>query len=105
MWQIENRTPFAAERTWTRGRDGAEIWLVAVKCTYDIRPDGATAISADQPPVTLAPEYVDPDAPVQSSLKYDVDLVRTKVTTDILVQGMRMRPAGGRSLSLTSGSA
>ena len=94
MWQLENRTPFAAERTWTRGRDGAEIWLVAVKCTYDIRPDGSTEVSADQPPVTLAPEYMNPDAPAQSSLKYDMDLVRTKTTTDILVHGHAYAPSG-----------
>ena len=47
MWQIDNRTPFAAERTWTRGRDGAEIWLVAVKCTFSVLPDGSTAAEAD----------------------------------------------------------
>ena len=94
MWQLENRTPFAAERTWTRGRDGAEIWLVAVKCTYDIRPDGTTEVAADQPPVTLAPAYMNPDAPAQSSLKYDMDLVRTKTTTDILVHGHAYAPFG-----------
>ena len=94
MWQLENRTPFAAERTWTRGRDGAEIWLVAVKCTFDIRPDGSTEISADQPPVTMAPEYLDPEAPVRSSLKYEMDLVRTKTTTDVLVHGHAHAPAG-----------
>ena len=43
MWQIDNRTPFAAERGWVRDRDGAEVWLVAVKCTFDILPDGTTA--------------------------------------------------------------
>jgi len=45
MWQIDNRTPFAAERAWVRDRNGAEIWLVAVRCAFDIAPDGATRIS------------------------------------------------------------
>ena len=51
MWQIDNQTPFAAERGWVRDRTGAEVWLVAVKCTFDIDRDGSTAISAEQPPV------------------------------------------------------
>jgi hypothetical protein len=87
MWQIDNSTPFAAERTWTRGLDGAEIWLVAVKCTFDIKPDGTTEVAVNQPPVTMAPEYTDPAAPARSSLKYDMDLMRTKTTTDVLVLG------------------
>lgn len=92
MWQLDNRTPFAAERTWVRDRDGAEIWLVAIKCTFDIRPDGSTEVANQQPPVVMAPEYVDPAKPAQSSLKYDMDLVRTKKTTDVLVSGHAYAP-------------
>lgn len=94
MWQLDNRTPFAAERTWTRDRDGAEIWLVAVKCTFDIRPDGSTEVAQDQPPVTMAPEYTIPAKPAESSLKYDMDLVRTKTTTDVVVLGHAYAPGG-----------
>ena len=56
MWQVDNRTPFAAERGWVRDRNGAEVWLVAVKCTFDIRPDGTTEVSEGQPPVLGVPE-------------------------------------------------
>ncbi len=94
MWQLDNRTPFAAERTWVRDRDGAEIWLVAAKCTFDIKPDGSTEVATEQPPVIMAPEYYDPSKPVQSSLKYDTDLVRTKPTTDVLVSGHAYAPGG-----------
>lgn len=94
MWQIDNRTPFAAERTWTRGRDGAEIWLVAVKCTFEITADGGTTLADEQPPVVRAPEYIDSSKPVASSLKYDTDLVRTKTTTDVIVLGDAHAPAG-----------
>jgi hypothetical protein len=31
MWQIDNRSPFAAAGTWVRDRQGREIWIVAVK--------------------------------------------------------------------------
>lgn len=94
MWQLDNRTPFAAERTWVRNKEGAEIWLVAVKCTFDVKPDGSTEIAKEQPPVVMVPEYTHPDAPAKSSLKYDSDLVRTKITTDIIVNGKAYAPGG-----------
>jgi hypothetical protein len=85
MWQVDNRTPFAAERGWVRDRDGAEVWLVALKCTFDILPDGATVVSAEQPPVLRAAEYY--GEPGKSSVRYESDLVLTKTTTDIIVLG------------------
>lgn len=94
MWQLDNHTPFAAERAWVRDRNGAEIWVVAVKGTFDILPDGTTAVSQEQPPVVMAPEYRDPDNPAESSLTYDMDLVRTKTTTDVLLTGHAYVPQG-----------
>lgn len=93
MWQLDNRTPYAAERTWVRDRDGAEIWLVAVKCSFDISPDGETSIAPEQPPVAQAPVFVDESAP-QPSLLYEMDLVRTKLTTDVLLIGHAHAPGG-----------
>ena len=92
MWQLDNRTPFAAERGWVRDRNGAEIWLVAVKCTFDIKPDGSTVVSDDQPPVLQIPEYT--GEPGKSSLRYESDLVLTKKTTDILLLGQAHAPGG-----------
>ncbi len=92
MWQVDNRTPFAAERGWVRDRDGAEVWLVAVKCTFDIRPDGSTAVSETQPPVLRVPEHV--GEPGKSSIRYENDLVLTKKTTDIIVVGHAYAPGG-----------
>lgn len=92
MWQLDNRTPFAAERTWVRDRDGAEIWLVAVKATFDVAADGAVTVADEQPPVTLIPEHV--GKPAQSSLRHESDLQRTKVATDIVVLGTAHVPGG-----------
>jgi hypothetical protein len=92
VWQIENRTLFAAERAWVRNRDGAEIWLVALKCTFDIHPDGAVVVSAEQPPVLRAPEYH--GEPGRSSVKFESDLILTKCTTDIFVVGHAHAPNG-----------
>jgi hypothetical protein len=92
VWALENDTPFAAERSWARDRDGAEVWLVAVKGTYTIHPDGATTLAREQEPVWLAPQYR--GTPGQSSLLYESDLVHTKPTTDILLHGHAYAPGG-----------
>ena len=92
MWQVDNRTPFAAERGWVRDRNGAEVWLVAVKCTFDIQPDGSTVVSDDQPPVLRVPEYN--GEPGKSSLRVEADLNLTKTTTDVIVVGHAYAPHG-----------
>jgi hypothetical protein len=92
MWQVDNRTSFAAERSWVRDRNGAEIWLVAVKCTFDVKADGSTEPSAEQPPVLRVAEHH--GDPGKSSLKYDADLVPTKTATDIVVVGHAYAPQG-----------
>ncbi len=92
MWMLDNRTPFAAERGWVRGRDGTEIWLVAVKASFDILPDGSTQVAKEQPPVLRLPEHH--GEPGKSSIKYEADLVLTKATTDVIVVGHACAPAG-----------
>lgn len=96
MWQLDNRTPFAAERTWVRDRDGTETWLVAVKATFAVAADGALTVADEQPPVTLIPRHF--GKPGQSSLRYESDLQRTKVATDIVVLGSAHAP-GGRAVT------
>lgn len=45
MRAMDNRTPFAAERSWVRDRESTEIWLVAVKGIYNIDPAGETILA------------------------------------------------------------
>jgi hypothetical protein len=92
MWQIENKTPFAAERGWTRDRDGAEVWLVAAKCTFDIHPDGTTWVSSEQPDVLRLPVHNGKAG--ASSVRYESDLILTKTTTDVILTGQAHAPAG-----------
>lgn len=101
MWQLDNRTPFAAERGWVRDLEGAETWLVAVKATFDIAADGALAPSLEQPPVLDAPVHW--GEPGKSSLRYDVDLVLAKKTTDVLVLGHACAPAGSTATFIDAG--
>jgi hypothetical protein len=92
MWQIDNRTPFAVERSWTRDRNGAEVWLVAAKCTFDIDPDGSTHISPEQPDVRRLPLYNGKAG--ASSIRYESDLILTKTTTDVILAGQAHAPGG-----------
>ena len=92
MWQLDNHTPFAAERGWVRDRQGAEIWLVAVKASFDVLPDGSLRVAQIQPPVLRLPEHH--GEPCTSSIKYDTDLVLNKLNTDILVVGHAYAPQG-----------
>ena len=101
MWQVDNRTPFAAERGWVRDRDGAEIWLVAVKATFDIKLDGSTEVTKEQPPVLRVAEHY--GEPGKSSVKFDADLVLTKKTTDVLVVGHAHAPPGTSATQVDAG--
>lgn len=92
MWQIENTTPFGAMGDWVRDRDGAEVWVVAVRGVFRIRPDGRTELDSRQDPPILAPVYR--GDPSGSSLLYDSDFYLTKPTTDLLLHGYAYAPGG-----------
>lgn len=92
MWSLVNHTPFAGERTWVRDRDGAEVWIVALKATFTIHPDGTTSIAERQEPVCRVPKYR--GEPGKSSLLYEGDLERTKACTDVLLHGHAYAPYG-----------
>jgi hypothetical protein len=48
MWALENRTPYRAGKTWARDKDGVHEWVVAVKATYDVYPNGQVKLADDQ---------------------------------------------------------
>lgn len=90
MWTLQNRTPYAAERTWLRDKTGAHQWMVSVKATFDVSETGKVRLSEEQLPLLLLPEYH--GEPGASSLKYEADLAPEKPTTDILVNGCAYTP-------------
>ncbi|MDM8542943.1 DUF2169 domain-containing protein [Desulfococcaceae bacterium HSG9] len=92
MWQLTNNTPFAAERTFVRDKDGAEVWVVAVKGTFIINKNGTNKLADDQVDVCAVPEYF--GEPGQSGLRYESDLVLTKPGTDIILLGHAYAPQG-----------
>lgn len=92
MWALTNNTPYAADRAFVRDRDGAEIWIVAVRATFDILPNGKVELAKEQIPVALAPEWT--GEPGKSSMRWDSDLVRTKPGTDVILNAEAHAPGG-----------
>lgn len=92
MWSVDNRTPYKAESTWGRDKEGVHEWIVAVKGTFDIKPDGSLALADEQLDPLLAPEYNGEAG--MSSLRYDADLVAPKPATDALINGTAYAPKG-----------
>jgi hypothetical protein len=95
MWAIKNKTSYAAERNWTRDKDGIHWWLVAARATFDMAPDGDLKLADEQLAPVLAPEYF--GEPGKSSLKYDSDLLAFKPNTDVLVHAQAYAP-GSRAV-------
>ncbi|HVE38426.1 MAG TPA: DUF2169 domain-containing protein [Planctomycetota bacterium] len=92
MWTIENETPYAAERSLTTDLEGRDVWLVVVKATFLIQPDGSTSVAAEQVPVRH--ELKHRGEPASTSLLYESDMVLTKANTDVLLEGHAYVPGG-----------
>lgn len=92
MWALSNRTPYAADRNWTRDKAGMHWWIVAVRATFDLASDGRLTLADEQLPPILAPEYF--GEPGKSSLRYDSDLLAAKPATDLLLVASAHAPGG-----------
>lgn len=98
MWDLVNTTPFTAERSFARDRDGAEVLLVVVKAVYGIDPVAGIYLAPQQEPILRAPVYAgDPGA---SSLLHEADFARGKPATDVLVLGHAYSAAGVPGLAV-----
>jgi hypothetical protein len=95
MWIAENLTPFVLERTFLRDRRGGTVWVVAVRATFDILPDGTVRRAAEQVPVSRVATYL--GEPGRSTLHYDSDLILGKPGVDLILHG-QAHPPGGRAV-------
>ena len=92
MWTLSNRTPYGTDRNWTRDKDGRHVWIVAVKATFDIQPNGALKLADEQDPPSLEPKFY--GDPTKTSLKYESDLLAVKPGTDVVLNARAYAPAG-----------
>lgn len=95
MLQLDNLTPYAADRAIVMDKHGEKRWVVAVKATYRIEADGRIDLADEQQPVLYQPVYR--GKPGHSSLRYEADLLPAKSATDVLVNGQAHAPAGRRA--------
>lgn len=101
MFAVDNRTPYAADRTAVIDKDGRVLWVVVVKATWDIGPGGNLELAKEQPPPILVAEYAGEDG--ASSLRHETDLVPPKPATDVLIVGSAHAPHGRPTTEFTAG--
>lgn len=83
MLPLSNQTPFAAEGLWTRDERGYEVWLVAIKASFQIDPEGKQTPLKKQIPVNMAPVFAsDPNEMIDED-----DFNIEKKHTDVLIEG------------------
>lgn len=92
MLELDNRTPYAAERTIVMDKSGEKSWVVVVKATYCVHMDGTTELSEIQKQALYSAEYI--GEPGKSSILYEADLIPTKPATDVILNGRAYAPAG-----------
>lgn len=103
MWSIANITDFPAAGSWVQDKAANKIWLVCVRASFDIRPDGSVAPSADQSPPLLQGQPFDGD--FANSLVYESDFFGPKPCTDVLVNGSAWAPSGRPATEVDVGLA
>jgi hypothetical protein len=101
MWLVENNTEYEADRAIVTDKGGERHWVVVVKGTFDILPDGTTRPAQEQVPVMMVPLHRGDEA--TTSLAYDTDLQLAKPRTDVLVNGSAYAPGGRPSTRVNVG--
>src|SRR5678816_2757549 len=97
MWLVVNKTPFATDYAWVVDKAGNKIWLVLVKATFVIQPDGSCRLAGNEPILKVAEPHGEFG---QSSLRYESDILGVKPNTDILVHGAALAPRGRKVTTL-----
>ncbi|WP_337108415.1 DUF2169 domain-containing protein [Mesorhizobium salmacidum] len=101
MWAVSNTTGFPAMGSWVQDKAANKIWLVCVKATFDILPDGTTRPSGDQVSPFIQGQPLGGD--YEKSLIYEADFFGVKPCTDVLVNGTAWPPNGRPTTELDVG--
>jgi hypothetical protein len=99
MWMVDNETPFAAACNWVMDKDAAKSWVVALKATFDILPDGSTRIAEHQEEPLYGEVYAGEAG--KTSIVYDGDLGGSKRRTDVVLNGFAYAPGDGTATETT----
>jgi hypothetical protein len=88
--ELVNRTPFAAERTVVSDREGRDVLLTVVKCTYVVGKGGVLEPAERQHPVQAADDFY--GEPGESSVRWESDFAAYKPATDVVLIGHAYPP-------------
>jgi hypothetical protein len=90
--QVENHTPFAADRAVLLDKDGGKVWVVVVKGTFRIEANGTCVLHEQQEPVTRVPQFT--AEPGLSTLLRDNELVIDHPGTTVTLNASAYAPPG-----------
>lgn len=88
--ELDNRTPFVAERLVHVDATGLEMLVVVVKATFVFTPQGHVSLASEQAPLSFGDSFL--GEPGASSLRYESDLAPEKPSTDVVVVGHAYPP-------------
>ena len=92
MLQIENYTPFAADRAVLLDKHGTKVWVVVVKGTFRIEADGRCVLHEQQEPVVRVPLYT--AQPGLSTMLRENELVVDHPGTTVTLNASAYAPPG-----------
>ncbi|RJQ70915.1 MAG: DUF2169 domain-containing protein [Desulfobacteraceae bacterium] len=87
---LENLTPFEAERYAISDKEGKNLLLIVVKATYNFDKHGALTAADKKQPIEMADIYY--GTPGESSIRYASDFSFGKTATDIALIGHAYAP-------------
>jgi hypothetical protein len=103
MLQVLNDTRYRADRALLLDGRGSQIWVVAIKATYEVGERGEVRPHDDQEPVTPAPRWS--GEPGRSSLLREGELVVAHPGTDVTFNAAAYAPGGRKAPHVDVGVA
>jgi len=90
--ELANKTQYAAKMALLQDRDGRDLLVVIVKCTFSLNGNSDPIPAQEQVPVQMTDSFY--GEPGKSSVLYESDLAPHKAGTDIVMLGNAYAPKG-----------
>lgn len=91
MWEVDNRSPFAALGYFVRDHAGLEHWVLAIRARFSILDDGFSRLADDQGEIRIQPDYADN---LSEELLSEADFFPFRPKADFILTGDVVAPEG-----------